>query len=394
LRRSLAAEARHCEESLVFIVGVKSRGMIMNRSRRSYGFTLIELLVVIAIIGVLIALLLPAVQQAREAARRSQCVNNLKQIGVALHNYLDTHQVFPSNGSYWRCGGGTDWAGGGFSTFGFLLPYVDQGLLADALNHGNNGHPNDCANTIKNKTVAAQTLKTFLCPSDDATSPVVSGIQPAGDGNYAVNNGWPRQSTGINGERGGHTATNWPIGNGFMGSHPSFINPGVSEAFWIGLGAVAPFGWTVGPKNASDGLSKTAAYSERLINPGSIVADARRNVWYFGNGTTPNTQRQLANGCRATTTTSSVSIYPGASWLSPLGEFGNTYQHLLTPNTRNCRYGAAAVQTYSGSNIAMTPSSQHGNGVNVLMGDGSVDFVSNSIAEQIWWAMGTRNQGD
>jgi prepilin-type N-terminal cleavage/methylation domain-containing protein/prepilin-type processing-associated H-X9-DG protein len=363
-----------------------------SNRKTSRGFTLIELLVVIAIIGVLIALLLPAVQQAREAARRAQCVNNLKQIGLALHNYLDTHRVFPSNGSYWRCD--ADWVGGGFSTFGFLLPYVDQGTLADRLNFGNNGHPNGCSNTFKNITVCQTRVSSFLCPSDDAENLTTSGVQPAADGSYTVNNGWPRQSTGYNGERGGHSATNWPIGNGFMGSHPSYIGPSLSESFWIGLGAVAPFGWKVGDKNFPDGLSKTAAYSERLINPGALVADPRRNVWYWGSGTTPQTLPQMADGCRSTTTRSSVSVYPGGSWLSPIGDFGNTYQHLLTPNTRNCRYGASSTQTYSGSNIAFTPSSNHGNGVNVLYADGSVDFISNSIDQKVWWALGTRDGGD
>src|SRR5262245_35636381 len=106
---------------------------------RSRGFTLIELLVVIAIIGVLIALLLPAVQQAREAARRAKCSNNLKQVGIAVHNYLDTHKSFPTAGSYWRCGGGSDWAGGGFSVFGMILPLMERSDLSDRLNYGMNG---------------------------------------------------------------------------------------------------------------------------------------------------------------------------------------------------------------------------------------------------------------
>jgi prepilin-type N-terminal cleavage/methylation domain-containing protein/prepilin-type processing-associated H-X9-DG protein len=364
----------------------------MVRRRRSSGFTLIELLVVIAIIGVLIALLLPAVQQAREAARRSQCTNNMKQIGVALHNYLDTHKVFPSQGSYWRCT--TDWVGGGFSTFGQLLPFMERDDLWNSLNHSGNGHPNGCANTFKNYTVAATTVSSFICPSDDAQHPIASGVLAAGDCSYTVNNGWPRQSTGINGEIAGHTTSNWPPGNGFMGAHPSYIGPNLNEAFWIGLGARAPFGWKVGERDITDGLSKTAAYSERLINPGQTVRDPRRNVWYFGDGVTPLTMQAFANGCTATTTSSSVSVYVGGSWLSPIGDFGNTYQHVLTPNTRNCRYGASSVHTYSGSNIAFSPSSQHAGGVNMLFADGSATFVQNSIDQKVWWALGTRSRND
>jgi len=361
---------------------------------RSRGFTLIELLVVIAIIGVLIALLLPAVQQAREAARRAQCVNHLKQIGLACHNYQDAHRVFPSQGSYWRCGAGSDWSGGGFSSFGQLLPYVDRSDLADRLNYGMNGHPNGCANTATNTTVGRIKVSTFLCPSDDAIHIGASGVTDAGDCNYMGNNGWPRQSTGYNGERGGHSTTNWPIGNGFLGTHPAFINPGVNEAFWQGLGLRTPFGWTVSQKNFIDGLSKTAAYSERLINPGLIVADSRRNVWYWGDGTTPMTLPQMADACNSTTTRSSESVYPGGSWLSPVPFFGNAYQHLLTPNTRNCRYGDLAQWTYSGHNYPFTPSSGHAGGVNVLYADGSVNFISNSIDRRNWWALGTRDAED
>ena len=119
--------------------------------RRRSGFTLIELLVVIAIIGVLIALLLPAVQQAREAARRTQCVSNLKQLGLAFHNYNDTFRCFPYSGSHYRCDV-TFGLGGGFSQFGFMLPFLEQGLLFDALNHTGNGSavPTGCGSAAMN----------------------------------------------------------------------------------------------------------------------------------------------------------------------------------------------------------------------------------------------------
>jgi len=366
-------------------------------------FTLIELLVVIAIIGVLIALLLPAVQMAREAARRAQCSNNLKQIGLGLHNYLDAQHCFPTNGCYWRAGSSAaDVTGGGFSTFGFLLPFVDQGTIFDMVNYNACGHPNGSSNTVMNTTAAKQRVSTYLCPSDEAVNipdAATATYLDAGDGSYCVNNGWPRQSTGINGERQSpNWNTIWPIGNGFMGAHPSYINSVVDENFWIanfGSGGFrTPTGWVVSQKNVSDGLSKTAAYSERLINPYATVQDARRNLWYFGDGVTPKTQSQLAAGCAATTTTSSYGIYIGGSWITTLFEFGNAYQHLMTPNTRNCRYGASNTPTYSGNNSAISVSSQHPGGVNVLMGDGSVQFTSNSIDQGVWWAMGTRDGGD
>jgi len=367
---------------------------------RSRGFTLIELLVVIAIIGVLIALLLPAVQQAREAARRAKCVNNLKQIGLAAHNYLDTHKSFPSAGSYWRCGGGSDWAGGGFSALGMILPLMDRSDLSDMINFGMNGNPNGCPNTAPNYTAARFKCGMYLCPSDEAFNlPPISGspYQEAGDGSYAVNNGWPRQATGYNGERGGHSATSWPIGNGFAGIHPAYVSPGTNEVFWttsLSPPLHLPLGWVVKDKSFPDGLSKTAAFSERLINPGLIVRDPRRNYYVFGDGTTPRTLAQLADDCRLATTPFTNSFTIGASWLAPLSDYGNTYQHLMTPNTKNCRYGSSSNHTISGNNFAFTPSSSHPGGVNVLYGDGSVNFISNSIDQRTWWALGSRDGGD
>ena len=125
-------------------------------SRRHRGFTLIELLVVIAIIGILVALLLPAVQQAREAARRSQCAGNLKQIGLACHGYHEQHNALPS-GYAWQAG--YTWGGFGWSTM--LLPDLEQEALYDRFNF---------ALTLwsdANTTACTQRLDVFLCPSDD-----------------------------------------------------------------------------------------------------------------------------------------------------------------------------------------------------------------------------------
>jgi len=130
---------------------------------RRNGFTLVELLVVIAIIGVLIALLLPAVQQAREAARRSQCVNHLKQVGLALHNYHDTYQSFPSlciesgetstNDSQVHDRAGWAWAA-------FILPYMEQSALHEAGNIGRGGH------ILDHRDVFQTSIPTYRCPSD------------------------------------------------------------------------------------------------------------------------------------------------------------------------------------------------------------------------------------
>lgn len=126
------------------------------KTYRQRGFTLIELLVVIAIIAILIALLLPAIQQAREAARRTHCKNNLKQIGLALHNYLDVHSAFPP--SYCVVPGVTTTVGGQWSAFARILPYLEQANLQNLINWN--------VNYSTQVNVAITRVPAYLCPSD------------------------------------------------------------------------------------------------------------------------------------------------------------------------------------------------------------------------------------
>ncbi len=144
--------------------------------RPQRGFTLIELLVVIAIIAILIALLLPAVQQAREAARRSQCKNNLKQLGLAMHNYHDTHRVFPPAAAL-PSGVTVD----RYAWSVFLLPFADQAPLYNAIAPNGSAVPSATANSNRLRTV----LSVYKCPSD-VGSPINPNFSNYGSSNYPV----------------------------------------------------------------------------------------------------------------------------------------------------------------------------------------------------------------
>ena len=147
---------------------------------RGMGFTLVELLVVIAIIGILVGLLLPAVQAAREAARRMQCSNNLKQIGLALHNYHDGHRSFPKVWYYWNGNSnGTDKQPAGFySGLGWrvmILPFMEQGNLYNQFNFSLPIHSN--VGTPSNLSLVQTPVQTYLCPSDPVGPLTKSGNQ-------------------------------------------------------------------------------------------------------------------------------------------------------------------------------------------------------------------------
>ncbi len=197
--------------------------------RRKRGFTLIELLVVIAIIAILIALLLPAVQQAREAARRSTCKNNLKQMGLALHNYHDTHRVFPPatiaaglNG----CDAANN-AGGillNHTCYQMLLPFMDQANIYNqfnwSLSSGPANHGTGCTGTATTPSdqfsVVTSPVTVFLCPSDPGAPSQVAGTSGA----YAANPGW-RTSYGVvnytTGAGGGNWGENTSTSKGTLG---------------------------------------------------------------------------------------------------------------------------------------------------------------------------------
>jgi prepilin-type N-terminal cleavage/methylation domain-containing protein/prepilin-type processing-associated H-X9-DG protein len=350
---------------------------------RTRGFTLIELLVVIAIIAVLIALLLPAVQSAREAARRAQCVNNLKQLGLAVHNYVSQVGSFPAslvlNNTVLDAGSWLDY----LCWSAAILPQLEQSPLYNALNFSIYlDHP---ANT----TVAYTQLAVLLCPSESITQRPGS---PFGTLNYASNFGGPapiQQWTGI-----------------LVPAKPPITDPFTT---WVN-GNNAYFGFA----SITDGTSNTAMFSEKLLGLLSDVDVNRNSIYAIRSEFTaavdlPTSVIDTGNMQLALRFVQACNSIPGTQidtigasngngwcWLFSWPEFSTSenYSHFMTPNTLSCTYPSDPFPGWGGVFAAVTATSNHPGGVNVGMGDGSVRFIKNSVNLQTWWALGSRNLGE
>jgi prepilin-type N-terminal cleavage/methylation domain-containing protein/prepilin-type processing-associated H-X9-DG protein len=324
------------------------------RGVRRRGFTLIELLVVIAIIGVLIALLLPAVQAAREAARRAQCINNLKQMGLAFHNYLGANGGLPPGMIY--SGSCTQSNGGqglvlNTTAFAMILGYIDQTPLYNAYNfsqassnsawYGANTHLLGTA--WVNSTVVGTMVASYVCPSDIYPSAIQSASYATGTGPYSMQNA--RES-------------NYFVSGGF---YDDYYCPGAS-----GTGNPQPnlqgafFNDTsVSLARIQDGTSNTFLTGESLQAPG-------HDYPVFG--------PYWGSGCH--TAVYGVIVPPTYS-----------YVNCYAPN-------GPAVACYAGytGSMALLPhadtfSSRHAGGVNMGMADGSARFIKNSISLYVWWSL-------
>lgn len=324
-------------------------------TRKSSGFTLIELLVVIAIIGILVGLLLPAVQAAREAARRMQCSNNLKQLGLAMHNYESTYQRIPSR----QEGSGTIPSRGlrlRMSGFAALLPYMEQQPLYDQI--------------LSEQTAPWATrpwclamLPGLNCPSDSGSTPP-AGAGPRGTSSYGFCSGDNYEASVVDpSERSDQNLANQtrPIRNrGMFGRH-------TYEKF----GAV------------TDGLSNTIAFAERsrphsIRSRGMIAVDASASPARFS----PLSCRSYWMGTQYAPTAAMFTqdTSPGYRWADGAAFF-HAASTILPPNTALCLIGSPAWQGgggHYGPGI-WTPTSDHPAGVNVTLGDGSVRFITNSV---------------
>ena len=319
----------------------------MSPLRRRLGFTLIELLVVIAIIAVLIALLLPAVQQAREAARRSQCKNNLKQLGLALHNYHDTTNFFPAN--HWMTAPDAPINSGKGSIFVGMLPYFDQAPLYNSLsfNFPSSGYIG--SQSVNGVIAGTIDLPSLRCPSDE--------YRPKGDPNLFATTSYA-PSMGSQGKSGAGCAQ-WETS--------PLTNP-VSSGTW---------GWTL----RADQVSGVFGYFPVGIRIRDIT-DGTSNVIGIG---------EVRTGCGG-----SQFVSGGWGWMDPIGFEFTT---LVPINFQTCPNEGAGVTGTScnGSGNRVTANgfkSRHVGGAHFVLMDGSVRFVSENVDFRNYNRIGDRRDGE
>lgn len=350
----------------------------MSPAGRRRAFTLIELLVVIAIIAVLIALLLPAVQQAREAARRSQCRNNLKQLGLAMHNYSEAAGTFPpgrivyvsptDDGTAMANGNATTGNGNCFSAFAQMLPQLDQTVMYNQINF------NTGPDTAPNNNIADVQPTVFMCPSDSGTPALAQGSGFVGVTNYEMNTGTTLAVSPKN-----------PSGTPVTGIF--FENSRVRLA------------------DITDGTSQTICLSEQILSSATDPTNVGGN-W---NGVIPSTGFVLTTGNDNVSTGPELINYPGDCASGGklqltrgnrllYGAPGHTmYNHMRGPNDTgmDCRGGLphSPRNFYWWSRLThnVSSKSKHTGGVHSLFCDGHVQFLSNNINLPTWQALGSRS---
>jgi len=302
------------------------------------GFTLVEVLVVLAVIGLLMALLLPAVQSARESARRASCMSNLRQLGIATNSYVADRNCLPVGGN-------------GFSAFAMLLPYLDQRPLYNSMNFSA-GH---LIFSAPLNTTAMVRLPGLLCPTDRplADAPTMTS--------YAANYG---------------------VG----------YNPKVADAYATANG---PFSFTearpiVRPQSITDGMSYTVGISEwQLGTDARANAEPRRAVYSASAVGQPNEFDAFTQVCHGLDpgSTEASGVIKGQTWMQV--RFGhNLYNHNLSVNDHTCSNGGG---TYRG---AWTASSVHPGGAHALYVDGHCVFAKETTSLSVWRAVGTMNGGE
>jgi prepilin-type N-terminal cleavage/methylation domain-containing protein/prepilin-type processing-associated H-X9-DG protein len=367
-------------------------------SERRSGFTLIELLVVIAIIAVLIALLLPAVQAAREAARRAQCTNNLKQLGLAIHNYESANNVLPS-GDIFGVGNGfcskPGFGNGCQNTpwFVLMLPYIEQTTMFNAINYSVGIEGPRLLGYLVNSTAHRTLIPSFQCPSDTPQTLSFAAVSAASGG--AV------------------PAFPWSVTKGNYGANWGNLDYGqgvLSPFFTRALFKQSPFGVATtgtGPiairiASFTDGTSNTHMCSELLQG---APDDIRGTIWVDNPGGGTYMTRFTPNGNQDYI----PLLQPWASSVPASALVGDNMDNLpsfagSSPGTSPARPGslcdsqpvlglACFNQGSEGGEFSGTRS-RHPGGVNSLFADGSVHFMKNSISALTWVSLGSINGGE
>jgi prepilin-type N-terminal cleavage/methylation domain-containing protein/prepilin-type processing-associated H-X9-DG protein len=373
----------------------------------SRGFTLVELLVVISIIAILVALLLPAIQMAREAARRTQCTNNLKQLALAVMNYESVYKVLPS-GSLYPCpaisplNGLPQCWGFGVSPLMEILPYIEEGTIYNNYNVQMGVYGSYPPSTIgpiswwANTTIFNMQINLFLCPSDTRLLQ-----QPLH--NYVANLDGPF------------------ILNGYSGSFTPLNQPVTPIGYLTFVPWNLPMMQNFGPitlASVSDGTSKTALWSEAVTGSNlSVFAGSGKIAemrGYFQSNFATSAFNLLTSGLNTPIGITQFlvacnAILPGTLAMGPIGPAGTPlslrgtswqmtfpyyanygmYNHVGGPNSRQC--SSVPVDNIGLDIYGTDPAtSMHPGGVNVAMCDGSVQWIKESIQLYTWWSLGTR----
>jgi prepilin-type N-terminal cleavage/methylation domain-containing protein len=343
-----------------------------RRSRRA--FTLVELLVTVSIIGLLIALVLPAVQHARESSRRLQCANHLKQLGAALAHHHSQHGAFPS-ASRGRARSSARNAETGIepSAFYSLLPFLEESNLYNSINV--NSSSTSFIHSTENLTAMRSVVGTYLCPSDDRPASEFGPIS------YRLNVG----------------SLQFRISN--TGGPSGFPGPPDNSDYLNQGGAFEP-SIRLSSRDFTNGLSQTCGVSERLFGSHSTPFDPTRDFWFAGviSLYKPKTADDVATVC-GSLLGEPAHYYTrfGSSWTGTL--FTNAwYNHVVTPNVRSsdCTLDVYVPNpdTDFVNYVSVSARSRHDGGVQGLAMDGSVHFFRGSVNRYVWRAWGTRAGGE
>ena len=322
------------------------------------GFTLIELLVVIAIIAILVSLLLPAVQQAREAARKAQCQNNLKQIGLAMHNYQSTHRVFPF--AY-------DTRGAGWTTM--ILPQIDQEVMYDTLIFQESGPGNWDFNGSPNETACGTVIPVFRCPSSTTEQHVdnngIPGRVPCTYLASTSSTTWlddPRDKSSYFPQADIYWDPNWEDPNPGESDWHSFNHPPHDGMLWGFSGTSF--------KDCKDGTTQTFLVGEAFTDPTFVQDGQAIDHWYVGSPQIDPYQHKAdksnSSGTEFTEFVGSTAV-PLNSWLDPRAD------------------GLMKEAAFG---------SEHVGGAFFNMTDGSVKFVSDNVQFDTYQALGSRLGGE